>query len=142
MEWLLFSWPTLILLGLGLRMALRLHYGARGPEPGDPVHDFLRSSLQLGPDALCACPGDFGRHIHILRLDHRGLGSCDASRNRHAASGRSASIDLHAAGIACRAQEPLDSSVLTVRQTMRGRVGRAAKKLFDSLNAGTPLRKQ
>jgi len=42
MEWLLLSWPTLILLGLGLRMALRLTYGVRGPDDGDPVYDFLR----------------------------------------------------------------------------------------------------
>src|SRR5262245_66190227 len=38
MDWILISWPMLILLGLGLRTALRLTYGARGPEPDDPVH--------------------------------------------------------------------------------------------------------
>src|SRR3990172_1808786 len=41
METLLYAWPVLILLGLGLRMALRLHYGARGPEPGDPIFAML-----------------------------------------------------------------------------------------------------
>src|SRR6185436_16026128 len=42
MEWVLLSWPTLILLGVGLRMALRLTYGVRGPDAGDPVYEFLR----------------------------------------------------------------------------------------------------
>src|SRR5688572_22606742 len=44
MDWFLYSWPTLILLGLGLRMALRLTYGARGPEPGDPIFVFLNTN--------------------------------------------------------------------------------------------------
>ena len=36
-------------------------------------------------------------------------------------------------------KQPLESSVLLAGQTMRGGVGRSAKRLFDSLNAGTPL---
>src|SRR4051812_20103891 len=42
MELLLLSWPTLILLGIGLRMSLRLTYGVRGPDAGDPVYELLR----------------------------------------------------------------------------------------------------
>src|SRR5204863_106709 len=58
MEWLLLSWPTLILLGLGLRMALRLTYGVRGADAGDPVYEFLRITgwvlivLGLAPASL------------------------------------------------------------------------------------------
>ncbi|HEY3392990.1 MAG TPA: hypothetical protein VGK58_09805, partial [Lacipirellulaceae bacterium] len=44
MEWFLYSWPTLILLGLALRMAVRMTYGARGAEPGDPIYVFLNTS--------------------------------------------------------------------------------------------------
>ena len=40
-DWMILSWPALILFGLGLRMALRLMYGARGPDPNDPVHGYL-----------------------------------------------------------------------------------------------------
>ena len=44
MNWFLYSWPTLIVLGLGLRMAVRITYGARGAEPGDPIYVFLNTS--------------------------------------------------------------------------------------------------
>src|SRR3712207_3356459 len=44
MEWFFYSWPTLIFLGLALRMALRLTYGARGPEPGDPIYVFVNTA--------------------------------------------------------------------------------------------------
>ena len=41
MDLLLVSWPTLIVLGVGLRMALRLHYGARGPAANDSIYNFV-----------------------------------------------------------------------------------------------------
>src|SRR5687768_17952050 len=74
MDWLLYSWPTLILLGLGLRMALSLTYGARGPEPGDPVHVFLTITswvliaLGLAPAVLAGIFTFFGVIIVLLAV--------------------------------------------------------------------------
>ena len=41
MEWFLIAWPTLLLLAIGVRMALRCSTRPRGPDTDDPIHDFL-----------------------------------------------------------------------------------------------------
>jgi len=138
MEWLLFSWPTLILLGLGLRMALRLHYGARGPEPGDPVNDFLAIvswvliALGLAPAIL----GGFVSFVGIILVLLAAATFVEFVAQRRAAQRRSVCTLL---ALLAERRQPLESSVLLAGNAMRGRVGRAARNLFNALDAGTPL---
>jgi type IV pilus assembly protein PilC len=137
-EYLLLSWPTLILLGLGLRMALRLNYGARGPEPGDPVYDFL-SVCSWVLIALGVAPAVLGGILTFFGLIIVALAAAtvvEIVTQRRAAQRRSICTLL---ALLIDRKQPLQSSVLLAGQTMRGGVGRSAKRLFDSLNAGTPL---
>jgi type II secretory pathway component PulF len=138
MDWLLYSWPTLILLGLGLRMALRLTYGARGPEPDDPIYVFLNTNswvligLGLAPAVLGGLITIVGGLFGLLAAST----FVEAMIQRRAAQRRSMCTML--ALLAERGQQ-LDSSVLLAGQEMRGIAGRAAAKLLRALGKGTPL---
>jgi type II secretory pathway component PulF len=138
MDWLLYSWPTLILLGLGLRMALRLTYGARGPEPDDPIFVFLNTTswvligLGLAPALLGGMITVVGGLFGLLAAST----FVEAMIQRRAAQRRSMCTML--ALLAERGQQ-LDSSVLFAGHEMRGIAGRAAAKLFRALEKGTPL---
>ena len=138
MEYVLLSWPTLILLGVGLRMALRLNYGARGPEPGDVVYHFL-SVCSWVLIALGVAPAILGGILTLFGLIIVALAAAtvvEIVTQRRAAQRRSICTML---ALLVDRKQPLESSVLLAGQTMRGGVGRSAKRLFDSLNAGTPL---
>ena len=138
MEYVLLSWPTLILLGVGLRMALRLNYGARGPEPGDVVYDFL-SVCSWVLIAIGVAPAILGGILTLFGLIIVALAAAtvvEIVTQRRAAQRRSICTML---ALLVDRKQPLESSVLLAGQTMRGGVGRSAKRLFDSLNAGTPL---
>ncbi len=138
MEWFLVSWPTLILLGLGLRMALRVTYGARGPEPNDPVYVFLNINswvligLGLAPVILGGAFTIFGLIIVLLAA----ATLIEAVGQRRAALRRSMCTLL---SLQMEQGAELESSVLLAGQSMRGVVGRAAQRLFVALEAGTPL---
>lgn len=138
MDLLLYSWPTLILLGLGLRMALRLTYGARGPEPDDPIYVFLNTNcwvligLGLAPAVLGGLITVVGGLFGLLAAST----FVEAMIQRRAAQRRSMCTML--ALLSERGQQ-LDSSVLLAGQEMRGIAGRAAARLFHALGKGTPL---
>jgi type II secretory pathway component PulF len=138
MESLLLSWPTLILLGLGLRMALRLTYGVRGPDPGDPVYEFLRITgwvliiLGLTPAILGGLFSVVGGIIVVLAA----ATLIEVITQRRAAQRRSLCALL---AVIVERRQRLDASSLLDSHALRGRVGRKAKKLFEALDAGTPL---
>jgi type II secretory pathway component PulF len=138
MEWLLLSWPTLILLGLGLRMALRLTYGVRGPDAGDPVYEFLRITgwvlivLGLTPAILGGLYSVVGAIIVALAA----ATLIEVITQRRAAQRRSLCALL---AVIVERRQRLDASALLDSHALRGRVGRKAKQLFEALDAGTPL---
>lgn len=138
MEWLLLSWPTLILLGLGLRMSLRLTYGVRGPDAGDPVYEFLRITgwvlivLGLAPAILGGMFTFVGGIIVVLAA----ATLVEVITQRRAAQRRSLCALL---AVIVERRQRLDASALLDSHALRGRVGRKARKLFESLDAGTPL---
>ena len=138
MEWLLLSWPTLILLGLAMRMALRLTYGVRGPEPGDPVFIFLNITswvfiaISVVPAIVGGVLSLFGVIIMLLAI----ATLIEAIIQRRLAQRRSMCRMLV---LLMERGAQLESSVLLAGQTMSGIVGRAAKRLFSALRSGTPL---
>src|SRR5215213_254200 len=138
MEWLLLSWPTLILLGLGLRMALRLTYGVRGADAGDPVYEFLRLTswvlivLGLTPAILGGLYSVVGGIVVVLAA----ATLIEIITQRRAAQRRSLCALL---AIIVERRQRLDASALLDSHALRGRVGRKARRLFNSLDAGTPL---
>src|SRR3954470_19177373 len=138
MEWLLLSWPTLILLGLGLRMSLRLTYGVRGPDAGDPIYEFLRITgwvlivLGLAPAILGGLYSVVGGIVVVLAA----ATLIEIITQRRAAQRRSLCALL---AVIVERRQRLDASALLDSHALRGRVGRKAKKLFESLDAGTPL---
>jgi hypothetical protein len=138
MNWFLDSWPTLILLGLGLQMALRLTYGARGPEPGDPIYVFLRTnswvlvSLGVLPVFIAGAVTFVGGLLGILAATTL----VEVIIQRRAAQRRSMAKML--ALLTERGQQ-LDSSILFTGRGMRGIVGRAAARLLSAVRRGAPL---
>jgi type II secretory pathway component PulF len=138
MEWPLYSWPTLILLGIGLRIALRVTYGARGPEPNDPIYvlisitSWVLISLGLAPAIFSGILSLVGLIIVLLAA----ATLIEAVGQRRAAQRRSMCTLL---SLMMEYGAQLESSVLLVGQSMRGVVGRAANRLFHALEAGTPL---
>jgi type IV pilus assembly protein PilC len=145
MEWVLVSWPTLLLLALGLRMALRLHYGARGPDAGDPIHDFV-SVFTWVLFSLAILP-IFGwwllaPHALLMIVAAAIMGILLAVTlvevvTQHRAAQRRSVCSLLALFLERRRQ--LETSLLLSAQTLRGRVGRAAERLFSALSVGVPL---
>ena len=138
MELLLFSWPTLLLLAIGMRVALRLHYGARGPNASDPIHDFLSicswvlAWLGLIPMIFAGVFSVFGLVLVILAA----ATLVEVVAQRRAAQRRSVCTLL---ALYLERQQRIEAPMLLSAQTLRGRPGRAAKRMFDSLNAGTTL---
>ncbi len=125
MDWFLYSWPTILLLGLALHMAVRLTYGARGPEPSDPIYIFLNT-------AAWVLIGLVGGILALLAL----TALLEAVVYGRAAQRRSMAKML--ALLVDRGQR-LDSSVLFSGQAMRGIVGRAADRLLAEMSRGAPL---
>lgn len=138
MEWLFASWPTLIVLGIGIRMALRLTYGARGPEPGDPVHGFLNITGWV-LIAVGLVPGLIGGAISIVGLIIILLAAATFVEMivlRRAAERRSMCRML---ALVLDRGAHLESSVFLAGQSLRGIVGSSARGLFDAMNRGMPL---
>ncbi len=138
MEWLLLAWPTLILLGVGLRMSLRLTYGVRGPDPGDPVYEILRLvgwvliAIGLAPAILGGLYSVLG--IFIVALAAATL--IEIITQRRAAQRRSLCALL---AVVVERRQRLDASAFLDSHAMRGRVGRKARKLFQALDGGATL---
>jgi protein transport protein HofC len=138
MDWFLYSWPTLILLGLGLRMALRLTYGARGPEPNDPIFVFLNTNswvmigLGLAPAVVGGAITLVGGLVALLAA----TALLEVVIQRRAAQRRSFATML---ALMVERGEKLDTSVLFAGQEFRGIAGRSAQRLLAALEKGTPL---
>jgi type II secretory pathway component PulF len=125
MEWFLYAWPTVLLLGLALHMAVRLTYGARGAEPGDPIYIFLNT-------AAWVLIGLVGGILGLLAL----TALLEAVVYGRAAQRRSMAKML---ALLVERGRQLDSSVLFTGQAMRGIVGRAADRLLTEVSRGMPL---
>jgi type IV pilus assembly protein PilC len=138
MDALLASWPTLIVLGIGIRMSLRLHYGARGPEANDPVYNFVAIIswvlivLGLVPAVLVTAFTLFG----LIVIGLAGVTLVEVVTQSRAAQRRSVCSMLT---MFLQRKLHFDAAFMLSPQTVRGRVGRAAKRLFADLNAGIPL---
>jgi type II secretory pathway component PulF len=138
MEWLLVSWPSLILLGIGLRMALRITYGARGPEPSDPIHAFLNITswvligLGLAPAFLGGVISVVGLIVIVLAM---------ATLVEMVVMGRTAQRRSMCRVLAMMLERGnrLDASVVLAGRAMDGTVGSSARLLFKALRDGTPL---
>lgn len=138
MEWFLYSWPTLILLGLALRMAVRMTYGARGAEPGDPIYVFLNTSalVLIGLGVLPAVLGGtltfVGGVLGLLAVTT----FIEVVVYRRVTQRRSMAKML---ALLVERGRQLDSSVLFAGQALRGIVGRAADRLLTELGRGASL---
>jgi type II secretory pathway component PulF len=138
MDLLLIAWPTLILLGIGQQIALRATYGARGPEPNDPVFVLLNITscvligLGLAPVIIGGIVTVFGLIIVLLAV----ATLIEGTGHRRAAQRRSMCTIL---SLLVEQGAQLDSSVLLAGQSIRGIVGRAAQRLFRALRTGMPL---
>jgi len=138
MQWLLISWPTLILLGLSLRMSLRLTYGARGPETGDPVHALLNImawvliALGLVPIVFGGIVSVFGSIVLMLASATFVEMIVLRRKGQRRSTCRMLSLILERGA-------QMQSSAMVAGQTMQGSAGRAAQRLFSDMNAGMPL---
>jgi type II secretory pathway component PulF len=138
MEWFLYSWPTLILLGLALRMAVRITYGARGAEPGDPIYVFLHTSalvligLGILPAVLGGTATLVGGILGLLAVTT----FVEVVVYRRVTQRRSMAKML---ALLVERGRQLDSSVLFAGQALRGIVGRAADRLLAELGRGASL---
>ena len=135
MEWILVAWPTLILLGLGLRMALRLCYGARGPAVNDPVYDFISliSWVLIGLGLIPAMVASVFSLVGIAIVIIASVSFIEVVVQHRAAQRRSVCSLL---GLYVQRRMHLDASVLLSTYSMRGMVGRAARRLFAELDRG------
>ena len=156
MESLFFTWPTLIVLGIGLRMALRLHYGARGAEAADPVYEFLSitawvlvmlgftpavvvGALSIFGMILGFTSGPIGGVISVFGLIVVGFWVAilvEIVTLNRAAQRRSTGALL---ALTLQHRQQLEPSVLLAGRLTNGFVGRASARLFHRLNAGEPL---
>jgi type II secretory pathway component PulF len=138
MDWLLVSWPMLILLGVGLRMALRLTYGARGPEPDDPIHVFLNvcSWVLIGMGIAPAVLGGIVTFFGVIIILLAAATLIEAVVQRRVAQRRSFCTLL---SLLVERGAQIEPSLLMAGQSMGGIVGRAARRMFQALNNGLPL---
>jgi type II secretory pathway component PulF len=138
MEWFLYSWPTLVLLGLALRMALRLNYGARGPEQDDPIYVLINTSswvlilLGITPVVILGGLSIFGLIIVLLAL---------ATLLEVVVTGRESQRRSMCTLLALAVDrgQRIEPSVLLAGHAMRGIVGRAMRRLLAALESGVPL---
>lgn len=138
MESLIYAWPVLVLLGLGLRMTLRLWYGARGPDPDDWLYRFFNISawllmfFGLLPVILGSAFSIFGLIVLFLAA----AAFVEGVVERRAAQQRSMCKLL---ALATERGQQIDSSLLAVEPTASGAIGRAMARLLESVRGGTPL---
>jgi type II secretory pathway component PulF len=119
-------------------MALRLHYGTRGPEPGDPVHNFLKIGSWV-LISLGLTPAIVGSLVTLFGIVVLGLAAATLVEvvTQHRAGQRRSICTLLA--LLMERQQRIEPALLLSGQTLRGRVGRAARRLFKALDAGIPL---
>jgi type II secretory pathway component PulF len=134
----LYSWPSLILLGIGLRMALHLHYGARGPDPRDPVYSMLSmvSWVLLVFGILPAILVGVFSFVGVILLILAATATVDAVIQRRETQRRSMCSLL---ALLVGRGEQIDASVLLSGTAGRGSVGRAMRRLLAAIRGGTPL---
>jgi type II secretory pathway component PulF len=119
-------------------MSLRLTYGPRGADPNDPVHDFLMITswvlivLGLAPMIIGGIFSVFGLIVVVLLA----MTMIEVITQRRAAQRRFLCALI---AVLIERKQRLDLSTLLGTQSMRGRVGRQANRLFNALNKGTPL---
>jgi type II secretory pathway component PulF len=138
MNWFLYSWPTLIILGLGLRMAVRITYGARGAEPGDPIYVFLNTSawVLLGLGLIPAVVGGTITFIGGVLGLLAATTFVEVMIHRRTSQRRSMAKML---ALQIERGQRLDSSILFAGQAIRGIAGRAADRLLTEISRGAPI---
>jgi type II secretory pathway component PulF len=138
MDLVLLAWPTMIVLGLGARIAVRLHYGARGPEPGDPVYIFLNTTswvlMIVGMVPLLV--GSAITYVGLIIVLVAAVTFVESIVEQREAQRRSMCTLL---ALTAEHGNQLDSSVLLEGQAARGFVGRAVHKLFAALGGGMSM---
>ena len=138
MDTLIYLWPLLVLSGLGLRMALRLWYGARGPGPSDWLYTFLNvvawllMLIGLLPAVLGSAFSIFGLIVLFLAA----AAVVESVVERRAAQRRSMCRLL---ALATEHGQQIDPSLLVVEPIASTYVGRAMTRLLESVRGGTPL---
>jgi type II secretory pathway component PulF len=138
MDSLLNYWPILILLGIVLRMALRLVYGARGPTPSDLWYLFLNVlswlllAVGMAPAILFCGMTILGLVLILLAA----MAIVEAIVERRAMHRRSTCAML---ALLMERKTPLEPSLLLEGQYGRGVVSRASRALLAELRRGTPL---
>ncbi len=119
-------------------MSLRLTYGARGAEPGDPVFIFLNITswvlitLGLTPALLGGVLSVFGNIIVLLAIS----AFVEAVIQKRSAQRRSMCRIL---SLLVERGAQLEPAVFIAGQSITGKVGRAAKGLFKALDSGMPI---
>jgi type II secretory pathway component PulF len=132
------TWPTLLILGLVLRIGLRLHYGARGPEEGDPVFALVNTSgwvlIVLGAIPLIIlCFISFIGIVIVLLA----IATCiDYIVTLRSVRKKSAAALL---ALMLGRADRLSPAVAQAGQSVGGSVGRALKGLLRALEVGVPL---
>jgi type II secretory pathway component PulF len=138
MEWIIFTWPTLCILAIALWVALRLNYGARGPNPGDPVYVVVNTTawvlmvIGLVPAIVIAGASIVG----LILLALAAVTAVEFIVERRAAQRRSI-CKLLALTIARGHQ--VESSALFFGESFRGVAGRAARRLVETMRNGVPI---
>ncbi|MCO6045028.1 type II secretion system F family protein [Aeoliella sp. ICT_H6.2] len=141
---MVFLAPLLVLMvGLAMRMALSMAYGARGPEPNDYIYLLLLLLswifLAVGIFAWCMLPlaGSPGAlMVCVLLWTLGGFALVDGVTTSRDANRRTNAKLL---SIAQREGQLKETSVLFEGLRQGRYVGRAARRLSRELQAGTPL---
>lgn len=128
---------TLLLLGIALRISLRLLYGARGPAPDDGVYLFMRTMSW----ALLVIPGvvfivsttHWASLLLLVVIFESGVELIVARRQAQRASVWKLLMMAVAGG------QPLGWSLRFHQPRFRGIVGRAYRRLIADLEKGAPL---
>lgn len=138
MDWFLFAWPTLILLAIGLRMSLRILYGARGPDENDLVFSFLNvcSWVLLAAGLLPVMVAGLVSFIGIIVIVMAAVTLVEVVTQRRAAQRRSMARLL---SVYIGREHPLSTSEVFSARALSGPIGRAAESLLKSVDHGIPF---
>lgn len=138
MDWFLFAWPTLILLAIGLRMSLRILYGARGPDENDLVFSFLNvcSWVLLAAGLLPVMVAGLVSFVGIIVIVMAAVTLVEVVTQRRTAQRRSIARLL---SLYISREHPLSSSGVFSARALSGPIGRAAETLLKSIDHGIPF---
>ena len=127
-----------IALGVAIRVALRLFYGVRGPEPGDPVYVLLHSVswvLLFAGLSVIVVFSFFGAAVPLVIGSHAALEMVMARRSQQRQSAW-ATVTR-----ATQAQRPVEKALEGSASRFTGPVRRAVRRFTADLADGAPIDK-